>query len=86
MITRAENNLRKYFGPELLIKQNINLGKWIFILDGDGIQKSIVHTQPEALIFLFNKECWAAPGRSARTNIAFCRAALAIVSLALAIH
>ena len=29
--------------------------------DRDGIQKSIIHTKPEAFIFLFHKECRTAP-------------------------
>src|SRR6185436_4004107 len=69
IIARTEINLGKYFGPEELIKQNINPGKGIFIFDCDGIQKPIVHTQPEAFILLFHKECRTAPRLSARTNV-----------------
>jgi hypothetical protein len=38
MITQTEMNLEKDFSTDKLIKQNIDLGQWIFILDGDGIQ------------------------------------------------
>jgi hypothetical protein len=39
-----EINLGKDFSTGKLIKENVDAGQWIFILDGDGIQGSVVNT------------------------------------------
>jgi hypothetical protein len=39
-----------------LIKKNIDSGKRIFVLDGDCIERSVIHTQPQATIFLSNEK------------------------------
>jgi hypothetical protein len=44
MITRTEIDLGKDFSTGKLIKENVDAGQWIFILDGDGIQRSVVNT------------------------------------------
>jgi hypothetical protein len=44
MTTRTEVNLREDFGSSQLIKKNINSGKRIFVLDGDCIERLVIHT------------------------------------------
>jgi hypothetical protein len=44
MITRTEIDLGKVFSTGKLIKVNVDAGQWIFVLDGDGIQRSVVNT------------------------------------------
>jgi hypothetical protein len=44
MITRMEIDHGKDFSTGKLIKENVDAGQWIFILDGDGIQRSVVNT------------------------------------------
>jgi hypothetical protein len=44
MITRTEIDLEKDFSVGMLIKENVDAGQWIFVLDGDGIQSSVVNT------------------------------------------
>jgi hypothetical protein len=44
MITRMMIGLGKDFSTGKLIKKNVDTGQWIFILDGDGIQRLIINT------------------------------------------
>jgi hypothetical protein len=44
MIIQIEINLGKDFNTGKLIKHNFDVVQWIFILDGDDIQRPIVHT------------------------------------------
>jgi hypothetical protein len=44
MITRTKINLRKGFSTNKLIKKNVDALQWIFIPDGDDIQRSIINT------------------------------------------
>jgi hypothetical protein len=44
MITRMEIDLGKDFSTDKLIKENVDAGQWIFVLDRDGIQGSVVNT------------------------------------------
>jgi hypothetical protein len=39
-----------------LIKNNIDSGKRIFVLDGDYIERSVIHTLSQATIFLFDEQ------------------------------
>jgi hypothetical protein len=55
MITRTEIDLGKDSCTDKLIKENIDAGQWVLILDGDGIQRSIVNTESQGLIFLLHK-------------------------------
>jgi hypothetical protein len=64
MITRTEIDLGENSGANQLIKKNIDSGKRIFVLHGHRIERSIIHTQRQATIFLFNKESGTTPGRS----------------------
>jgi hypothetical protein len=44
MITRTEINLGKDSCTDKLIKENVDAGQWIFVLDYDGIQGPGVNT------------------------------------------
>jgi hypothetical protein len=55
MITRMEIDLGKDFSTGKLIKENVNAGQWIFVLHGDGIQRSVVNTYPQGLTFLLHE-------------------------------
>jgi hypothetical protein len=44
MITQMEIDLGEDFSTGKLIKQNIDVGQWIFVLDGGDIQSLIIHT------------------------------------------
>jgi hypothetical protein len=44
MITQTEINLGKDLSTGELLKKNIDAGQRIFVLDGDGIQRLIIHT------------------------------------------
>jgi hypothetical protein len=56
VITRTKVNLREDFGSSQLIKKNINSGKRVFVLDGDCIERSVIHTHSQATIFLFDEK------------------------------
>jgi hypothetical protein len=61
MITRKKIDLVKDFSTSKLIEKNIDAGQQIFILDSDNIQRSVINTQPQGLIFLLRKQCWTTP-------------------------
>jgi hypothetical protein len=61
MITRTKVNLGEDFGSSQLIKKNIDSGKRIFVLDGDCIEQSVIHTHSQATIFLFDEKEWGNP-------------------------
>jgi hypothetical protein len=44
MITQTEIDLGKDSCTGKLIKENVDTGQWIFVLDGDGIQRLVVNT------------------------------------------
>jgi hypothetical protein len=44
MITRMEIDLGEDFSTGKLIKKDVDAGQWIFILDSDSIQRSIINT------------------------------------------
>jgi hypothetical protein len=69
MITRMKVNLGENSGSSQLIKENIDSGKRIFVLDGDSIERSVVYTHSQATIFLFDEASGATPRRRARANI-----------------
>jgi hypothetical protein len=69
VVTGMKIDLGENFGSSQLIKKNINSGKRIFVLDGHCIEWSVVNTQPQATIFLFDKESGTTPRRRARANI-----------------
>jgi hypothetical protein len=44
VVTRTKIDLGENFGSSQLIKKNINSGKRIFVLDGQRIEQSVIHT------------------------------------------
>jgi hypothetical protein len=52
MIAGAKINLEEHLGSRQLIKQDIDAWERIFVLDGDYVQRSIIHTQTKTFIFL----------------------------------
>jgi hypothetical protein len=69
VVTRTNIGLGENFGSSQLNKKNIDSGKRIFVLDGHCIEQSIVNTQPQATIFLFDEESGTNPRRRAQVNI-----------------
>jgi hypothetical protein len=69
VVTRTKIDLGEYFGFSGLIKKNIDSGKRIFVRDGHCIERSVINTQPQATIFLFDKESGTTPRRRSRVNI-----------------
>jgi hypothetical protein len=41
----------------------------MFVFDGHCIEQSVIYTQPQATILLFDKESGTTPRRRARANI-----------------
>jgi hypothetical protein len=69
MIIRTKVSLGENIGSSQLIKKNIDSGKRIFVLDGDCIEWSVIYTQSQATIFLFDEESGTTLRRGARANI-----------------
>jgi hypothetical protein len=69
VVTRTKVNVGEHFGSSQLIKKNINSGKRIFVLDGHCIERSVVNTQSQATIFLFDKESGTTPWRRTWENV-----------------
>jgi hypothetical protein len=69
VVTRTKIDLGENFVSSQLIKKNIDSEKRIFVLDGHWIERSVINTQPQATIFLFDKESGTTPRRRARSNI-----------------
>jgi hypothetical protein len=69
MITRTKVNIRKNFGSSQLTKKNIDSGTRIFVLDGDYIEQSVIHTHSQATIFLFDEKSGTTPRRRALADI-----------------
>jgi hypothetical protein len=69
MITRTKIDLGENFGSSQLIKKNIDSGKRIFVLDGHCIERSVINTQPQATILLFDKESGTTPRRRTWANV-----------------
>jgi hypothetical protein len=69
MVTRTKIDLGENSGSSQLIKKNVDSGKRIFVLDGYCIEWSVIHTQPQATIFLLDKESMTTLRIRARANI-----------------
>jgi hypothetical protein len=55
VIDRSKIDLEKDFGTSQLIKENINAGQQILILDCHRIEWTIVNTHPQTTILLFSQ-------------------------------
>jgi hypothetical protein len=60
MLARAKVYLGEYFGAHQLIKQYINVGQWILVLDGHRIERAVIDTQSQTLILLY-EQGWTSP-------------------------
>jgi hypothetical protein len=69
MIAKTKVDLGENLGSSQLIKKNIDSGKRIFVLDGDDIERPVIHTHSQATIFLFDEKRGATPSRRAWANI-----------------
>jgi hypothetical protein len=54
-ITQTKIDLGEDLCTGKLIKKNVDAGQMILILDGDGIERLIINTQPQWMIFLLYK-------------------------------
>jgi hypothetical protein len=61
VVTRTKIDLGENFSSSQLIKKDIDSGQRIFVLDGHCIERSIINTQPEVTIFLFDKKSVSHP-------------------------
>jgi hypothetical protein len=55
MVARAKVYLGEHFGSHQLIKQNINAGQWVFVLDGHRIERAVINTHSQTLILFLHK-------------------------------
>jgi hypothetical protein len=55
MVAETKVYLCKYLDSHQLIKQYINARQWILILDCYRIERAVVHTQSQTLVFLLHK-------------------------------
>jgi hypothetical protein len=55
MVARAKVYLGEHFGSHQLIKQHINAGQWVFVLDGHRIERAEINTHSQTLI-LFSSQ------------------------------
>jgi hypothetical protein len=69
VVTRMKVDLGENFGSSQLIKKNMDSGKRIFVLDGYNIERSVVNAQPQATIFLSDKESGTTPRRRTWANV-----------------
>jgi hypothetical protein len=69
VVTRTKIDLGENSGSTQLIKKNVDSGKRIFVLDGHCIERSVINTQPQAAILLFDKESGTTPRRRTWANI-----------------
>jgi hypothetical protein len=70
VIARTKIDLGENFGSSQLIEKNIYSGKRIFVFDDYYIEWSVINTQPQATIFLFDKESGTTPRRRTWANVA----------------
>jgi hypothetical protein len=55
MVARAKVYLGEHFGSHQLIKQNINAGQWVFVLDGYRFERAVINTHSQTLILFLHK-------------------------------
>ena len=69
MVTWSQVDLWEHSGSFHLIKQIINAGQWVLVLDGDFTKGTIIYAQPHASILLFDKQNWRFPWRRTRSDV-----------------
>jgi hypothetical protein len=77
MIARSKIDLGKDSGTSQLIKEHINAGQRIFILDCHCVEWTIVNTHPQATIFLFSQKERDSPKEKNLGGYTLCQAILA---------
>jgi hypothetical protein len=55
MITQTEIDLKKDSCTDKLIKENIDTGQWGLVLDSDSIQRLVVNTLSQGLVFVLHE-------------------------------
>jgi hypothetical protein len=79
MISRSEIDLGKDFGTSQLIKEDINAGLRIFILDCHCIEWMVVNTHPQTTIFLLHKKSGTPSRRRTWADIPFIKQFLQLI-------
>ena len=57
VISGPQINLGEYFCPAELIKQIINSWEWIFVINSDIVQLTVIHTHSQTAILLVHEYC-----------------------------
>jgi hypothetical protein len=58
MVARVYINITEVFGPRELIKEVVNSGNRVSVLDCDFIQGPIINVESPGLIFLLHQYDW----------------------------
>ena len=68
MITHTEIKFGEYLGTFELFEQLIDVGKWVFLLDGLLVQWTVIDTKSVRSILLLHKKNTTTPRRSTRPD------------------
>ena len=68
MITHTEIKLGEYLGTFELFEQLIDVGKWVFVLDGLLVQWTVINTKSVRSILLLHKKNTTTPRRRTRPD------------------
>src|SRR3954465_10050446 len=71
MITQPQVEFRKHLGSGKLIIQIIYPGKWIFVLDGGLVDRSVILDQTVCTITFLDKKQRCSPSRGTGANESF---------------
>jgi hypothetical protein len=59
VVARLHINITKVFGPRELIKEVVDLGNRLSVLDSDFIQGPVINAELSGPIFLLHQHDWA---------------------------
>jgi hypothetical protein len=62
MVARVYINITELFGPLELIKEVIDSGNWVLVLDCDFIQGPVINVEFPGLVFLLHQYDWVPTG------------------------
>ena len=68
MITHTEIKLGEYLGAFELFEQLVDVGKWVFVLDGFLVQWTVINTKSVRSILLLHKKNTTTPRRRTRPD------------------
>ena len=71
MITHTEIKLGEYLGTFELFEQLIDVGKWVFVLDGLLVHWTVINTKSVRSILLLHKKNTTTPRRRTRPDEPF---------------